>query len=614
MRLSKLTIEGFRKHYHTEISFSDSTFLIGENNVGKSSVLCALDYLLNNKTKIPEIEYYSITNHEGVRQRVCNEIIFTAEFRDLPIEAQTWRGFKGRLLKYSPAEGESGLKFVYRKTFSDKGVVIETLENEKEIKPIYNDCESLHDYFENGLCKDNLPESLQNCDETKKLSAKEKRILLDCDDLYDYQENTEHWFTNPGGIPQNVLSKLPKYLLIPAQDKQDEITGSSGTLQNTLKELFDEIKESSENYKKAREYLSNLEKELDPTDSTTEISKMIAELNDIVAEIFPDSSVAATSNLSDADNVIKPIFNIEMSSNIATPANLQGTGLIRSTVFALLRYKCIRDSKKQSLEARPLIIGFEEPELYLHPNAIAKMRDIIYCLAETRNNQIVCTTHSPFMIDISKRPAQILNNLWLSTDKKICDGECSQIVNVMPFNVTKEFLSLQQDDRQYIKMILKVDEDVANSFFVKNVLIVEGDTEKIVIKETINLLPEKLKSQILSDWHIVRARGKAAIIPLVKYLKAMSINVYVMHDEDSETPGAVIFNQPIKDALNNDERLAVLHNDIEDVIGYPSPNADKPFKAYKYVCDNWNNWNDVSKEWKKCIEKIFCGGNTVVVK
>ena len=46
MQLYSLLIEGFRKHLKTKIIFSDSTFLIGENNVGKSSILYALNYLL----------------------------------------------------------------------------------------------------------------------------------------------------------------------------------------------------------------------------------------------------------------------------------------------------------------------------------------------------------------------------------------------------------------------------------------------------------------------------------------------------------------------------------------------------------------------------------------
>lgn len=60
MYLHSLRIQGFRKHYDTTIVFSDSTFLIGENNVGKSSILYALDYLLNNKQKVNPNEYFHV--------------------------------------------------------------------------------------------------------------------------------------------------------------------------------------------------------------------------------------------------------------------------------------------------------------------------------------------------------------------------------------------------------------------------------------------------------------------------------------------------------------------------------------------------------------------------
>lgn len=65
-------------------------------------------------------------------------------------------------------------------------------------------------------------------------------------------KSQECWIENPGGIPQNVLSKLPKYLLIPAQDSEGEISGTSGTLQKTLNELFNEVRENRKIIKRHR--------------------------------------------------------------------------------------------------------------------------------------------------------------------------------------------------------------------------------------------------------------------------------------------------------------------------------------------------------------------------
>lgn len=612
VQLYSLNIEGFRKHIDTKIIFSDSTFLIGENNVGKSSILYALEYLLGASQSISLDEFYSL-EEDGEKRIAVDKIVFTAEFHKIPPEASSWRGFKGRLLNYESDKNDptdTGIKFIYRKTYPKGGKVkIETLENPKIIKDEFKNCTNIQEYLDAGLPEEELTEDLKKIKYDKKLSTKEKGLFYDVEYIYDLDESKECWIENPGGIPQNVLSKLPKYLLIPAQDSEGEISGTSGTLQKTLNELFNEVREKSENYKKAQEYLNKLAKELDPSDENTEISKMIGELNDIISDVFPHTGISAAANLSDADKVIKPAFDIQMSSNVATPSNLQGTGLIRSTVFALLRYKALRDNRKDEISDRQLIIGFEEPEIYLHPNAINKMRDTIYSLAETGKNQIVCTTHSPYMIDVSKKPKQTLNSLFLKKSV-VCESKVETVGSV-PFNITKEFLELQEDEKNYIKMLLRIEDSIAKSFFVKNVLIVEGDTEQLVLSETINRMPLKIQSDILSEWYILRARGKAAIIPLIKYLKAMHINIYVMHDKDKNTPGAVVFNEPIRQALNDDTRLFVLENCVEDVLGYSAPSSDKPYKAYCYIKDNWNSWNDVSLKWKSIVEQIFNDGKTI---
>ena len=180
--------------------------------------------------------------------------------------------------------------------------------------------------------------------------------------------------------------------------------------------------------------------------------------------------------------------------------------------------------------------------------------------------------------------------------------------------MTDEFRNLQSDDKDYVKMLLRVDDAISKSFFVKNVLVVEGDTEQIAINETLPFLPPAIASRILLDWHIIRARGKASIIPLIKYLNAMAINVYVIHDGDYGTEGAEKFNPFIRSALNNDSHLVVLDKCVEDALGYPVKSNDKPLHAYTFIRDNWTCWADISENWRTCIEKIFNEGNHIVIK
>ncbi|MFF2885563.1 AAA family ATPase [Paenibacillus sp. NPDC057967] len=134
MRLYKLEIEGFRRHTDTNVLFSDATFLIGENNVGKSSVLAALNILLNDIKRISDEEFFSYMDGELTR-RGSDKIVLTAEFRDVPEEAKQWVGFKGRVLQYNKDDGETGLRVIYRKTFTPgSDCTVELRQQVKKVK------------------------------------------------------------------------------------------------------------------------------------------------------------------------------------------------------------------------------------------------------------------------------------------------------------------------------------------------------------------------------------------------------------------------------------------------------------------------------------------------
>jgi len=49
-------------------------------------------------------------------------------------------------------------------------------------------------------------------------------------------------------------------------------------------------------------------------------------------------------------------------------------------------------------------------------------------------------------------------------------------IQVQPFNITEAFKLLQDEDKNYVKMIFKVDDYIARVFFTKRIVVVEGDT------------------------------------------------------------------------------------------------------------------------------------------
>ncbi|HHU71068.1 MAG TPA: AAA family ATPase, partial [Clostridiales bacterium] len=601
-------IQGFRRHWDTEINLSNATFLIGENNTGKSSILLAIDYLLSDKKKIPCDQFFQRSNDEHCNEPLANKIVLTGEFCDLPPESNTWRGFRGRVFPYE-VDGHIRYKIYYRKTYEmNKNYTVELREYKRTVKEEFERCNNLQSYIDNGIDEVIIQELFGNADRTRNLSAAQKNLISEIDEIYDIDTDEENWFPNPGGIPRNILSKLPRYLLIPAQDKKDDLSGNSGALVSTLNELFNDVRDNSANFLEAQRYLNQLADELNPNDETTEFGSMMVGLNRILAGIFPETRIHTTAKLCDADKVIQPQFEVNMSSNIQTTVDMQGTGTIRAAVFALLRYKALREESRRLTGTdyiRPLIIGFEEPELYLHPNAAYQMRDTIYKLADSDRNQIICTTHSPYMIDLGQKPNQILNLLSL-LPHTLTEPEISiEKVFCNPFNISQAFTNLHDDDKTYIKMLLKVDDYVAKVFFTKDVLIVEGDTEEVVLRETIDRLDNTSKQNIYQNWQIIKARGKASIISLVRFLTAMGINPTVMHDQDTGVEGAEVFNQPILDAVGNPEKVYALTNCIEDILGYNAPSSEKPYKAFKHIKDNWTDINQIPETWMSIFRSIF---------
>ena len=263
----------------------------------------------------------------------------------------------------------------------------------------------------------------------------------------------------------------------------DVLTGEmdaakSGTLHNLLSFMFDDVRNKSEHYKKAVDELKQLSKEMDPNDEDGAFGQLMKDLNEVVNDVFPNASINVDTDLTKADS-LKPIFGVSMMSNVTTDVQHQGTGLIRSAVFALLRFHKQRTEDAMDIDDRDLIIGFEEPELFLHPNAAENMRRVIYELAGDKS-QIVATTHSPYMIDLSQKPKQVLNSYTVGI---------RDFADVKAFNLTKEFMALQDNEKTRVKMVQKIDDYVARVFFAQKVVIVEGDTENIVFKHTIEVMP-----------------------------------------------------------------------------------------------------------------------------
>jgi putative ATP-dependent endonuclease of OLD family len=133
------------------------------------------------------------------------------------------------------------------------------------------------------------------------------------------------------------------------------------------------------------------------------------------------------------------------------------------------------------------------------------------------NWQVMVTTHSPIFIEFSR------DNTTIVKVEKIADGSIQGTTVFRPDKV-----KLDEDDKKNLKLLNLCDPYVAEFFFGGKVIIVEGDTEYTAFNYIKASKPEKY-----GDVHIVRARGKATIVSLVKILNHFGSNYSVLHDSDT---------------------------------------------------------------------------------
>ncbi|WP_063868081.1 ATP-dependent nuclease [Paenibacillus sp. Soil766] len=233
-------------------------------------------------------------------------------------------------------------------------------------------------------------------------------------------------------------------------------------------------------------------------------------------------------------NLFNKLNNAQLKMGYANGGHLstldrQGSGARRTLLWSALRMiaesnvakPTKKGAKKESPDngnARPHVLLLDEPELCLHPNAVREACRVLYDLPNTGNWQVMVTTHSPAFIDVSRDNTTIIRVEQMN----------GSILGTTVFR--PERVKLDDGDRARLKLLNIFDPYVAEFFFGGRCIIVEGDTEYTAFK---HVIASKLGEY--NDVHIIRARGKATIVSLIKILNHFGTSYSILHDSDTTT-------------------------------------------------------------------------------
>lgn len=255
------------------------------------------------------------------------------------------------------------------------------------------------------------------------------------------------------------------------------------------------------------------------------------------------------------------------------PLEKQGSGSRRTalwTILKLLADKGIKAKKGNKAQHEELgantshILLLDEPEVSLHPLAIANARDVLYELPDSDNWQIMIATHSPNFIDLTKDNTTVM---------RVEKSSCNEIETTTLFS--PEQTQLDAIDKENLKLINLFDSHISHAFFGGKILIVEGDTEYAAFNY-IRDNESKNGNQVYDDLNIIRARGKVTVASMMKVLNHFKNTYYVLHDSDTPT---------CKSRRLNKEQ-STLKNKVYEIIEITNPAWTNNIKISDQMGDN----------------------------
>ncbi|CAK7022126.1 ATP-dependent nuclease [Fusobacterium varium] len=267
-------------------------------------------------------------------------------------------------------------------------------------------------------------------------------------------------------------------------------------------------------------------------------------------------------------------------------------GLYRTLLFELFRALAAESKKIETSIIGNTMIFFEEPELYLHPQAEKELYDCFIALSKL-GVQLYISTHSS-------------NFISLKHYKSICIIRNSDNGS-RAFQFKGKLFS--GDEVKYFNMNYWINPDRSELFFAKKVILVEGQTDKIVL----GYLSKKL-GIFKYDYSILECGSKSIIPQFIKLLNAFKLPYIAIYDKDNhfwrtelEIENSNFKNHSIQKSINYDfGDFVEFDNDIEEELYSEKRERknykNKPFNALKTVSEE--NYI-IPAQLEKKIRKIF---------
>jgi len=575
--ISRIKIKNFRSILDSEILIFPYTVFIGENNAGKSNILKALETFFTEKITLADLPIQIAK--DGNVPDACKSVI-EVEFRNLKKEEKQL--YNDYLIKKGCSWWKDSVPvdeqcIVIRKRFEFNGssqkpeIVREYLVQEvdqdslldSDIGWLFGKYQAPEEFMQAGDVPNEFKELLEKeldgggrggsrtSKNKNKVKKVEKLINLykdehasEIEEKLESMEKKTTWKKFPRKS-KDLFKSLGDYFFVPAvQDIEKEttyqLTGNTN-INKLVQRILDELRNQTgaDIIEKKLEDLLNDFYQIDNPDSP--LKQLEKALNDLLKK-FNNSRVIFQPKSQPFRKFVRDSLKVQVDDGVVTDVKDKGHGLQR--YFLVLLFKAWSDQlqKMRSEEITPsrtssIYFGFEEPELFLHPQYQRIMRWYLKYLTEKESIQVLLNTHSPNFIeydDIYSLVRVCIDNgerrtIIVQPFKKIRNGyERQDLVNVYKRSEISD--ELKRRDEFYMKYLL--DSERMELFFAKKVVLVEGQTEKTIIPLWAKYFLKEDDTDLLFTTTFVDCLGKRNVRNFMWLLGAFKIPFIAIHDTD----------------------------------------------------------------------------------
>ncbi|QDU37910.1 hypothetical protein Mal4_22290 [Maioricimonas rarisocia] len=379
MKIRTVGIKGFRGYSSPiEVEVGDLLVLVGKNDIGKSTVLEALDIFFNDGKGNVKLDKDDINKANLASGDDCVEIF--VEFEELPASIVIDATNETTLADEHLLTSAGTLKVIKRYPKAGREKVFISAHH-----PTAAGCKDLL-LKKNANLKELLDDQGLECPDKTKNSELRKAIWSGQSDLELQDCEIEVAKIDARNIWDQLKSYMPLYSLFQADRKNSD---GDSEVQDPMRLAVREILGDPTIQSELAKVADTVKTRLDEVAAQT-LTKLV-ELNpEIASSLNPQIPDPASLKWTD---VFK---NVSIAGDEEIPINKRGSGVKRLILISFFRAEAERRQRETGLPS--VVYAIEEPETSQHPEHQRALVSALLSLSEASGTQIVLTSHSPEIV------------------------------------------------------------------------------------------------------------------------------------------------------------------------------------------------------------------------